>query len=95
MPVSQVLRQAADGLITQLSDDEAVDGRPGYGWRRDLEDVEQPLSAMATACGLQAILLAGAGLARRPPAGREVLRRLELPTAAGRPWTRARWPGPR
>ncbi len=80
MPVSQVLRHAADGLITQLSDDNAVDGRPGYGWRRDLEDVDQPLSAMATAYGLQAILLAGTRDWRVDlRLVREVLRRLELP----------------
>jgi transcriptional regulator with XRE-family HTH domain len=80
MPVSQVLRQAADGLIAQLSEDRAVDGRPGYGWRRDLEDVDQPLSAMATAYGLQAILLAGTRDWRVDlRLVREVLRRLELP----------------
>jgi transcriptional regulator with XRE-family HTH domain len=80
MPVSQVLRQAADGLIAQLSEDQAVDGRPGYGWRRDLEDIDQPLSAMATAYGLQAILLAGTRDWRVDlRLVREVLRRLELP----------------
>jgi transcriptional regulator with XRE-family HTH domain len=80
MPVSQVLRQAAEGLIAQLSYDDAVDGRPGYGWRRHLEDFDEPLSAMATAYGLQAVLLAGTRDWRVDlRLVREVLRRLELP----------------
>jgi transcriptional regulator with XRE-family HTH domain len=90
MPVSQILRHAADGLITQLSDDNAVDGRPGYGWRRDLEDVDQPLSAMATAYGLQAILLAGTRDWRVDlRLVREVLRRLELPEGGWSAWDKS------
>jgi transcriptional regulator with XRE-family HTH domain len=80
VPVSEVLRQAADGLVEHLSEDVAIDGKPGYGWRRELDDTDSPVSAMATAYGLKAVLLADAG--GRPvdlPRLRKQLRRLELP----------------
>lgn len=78
--VNTLLRQAADGLIAHLSEDTAVDGYPGHGWRREVDDPSARVSAMATAYGLQALLLAGARDWRvdlRPL--RDLLRRLELP----------------
>jgi transcriptional regulator with XRE-family HTH domain len=91
MPVSQVLRQAADGLIAQLSEDRAVDGRPGYGWRRDLEDIDQPLP---TVCRPSCWRARGTGgsicaLCARCCAAWSSRR------AAGQRWTRARWRGPK
>jgi transcriptional regulator with XRE-family HTH domain len=78
--ISTLLRQAADGLIAHLSEDTAVDGYPGHGWCREVDDPTARVSAMATAYGLQALLLAGARDWRvdlRPL--RDLLRRLELP----------------
>jgi transcriptional regulator with XRE-family HTH domain len=78
--VNALLRQAADGLLAHLSAGTAVDGLPGYGWRREVDDPSQPLSAMATAYGLQAILLAGTRDWRVDlQLVRDLLRRLELP----------------
>ncbi len=78
--VTGLLRQAADGLIEHLSVDKAVDARPGYGWRHDLDDTAQPLSALSTAYALKAVMLAGGRDWRVSlPDVRAMLRRLELP----------------
>ncbi|HZM31737.1 MAG TPA: helix-turn-helix domain-containing protein [Acidimicrobiales bacterium] len=78
--VNTLLRHAADGLIANLSEDTAVDGFPGHGWRREVDDASQQISAMATAYGLQALLLAGARDWRVDIRElRGLLRRLELP----------------
>jgi transcriptional regulator with XRE-family HTH domain len=80
VPVAAVMRRVADALISHLSVDHATDGRPGYGWRHDIDDTTLPLSALSTAYGLKAVMLAGGQRWRFSlPRARAMLRRLELP----------------
>jgi transcriptional regulator with XRE-family HTH domain len=77
--VTTLRRQAVNGLIEHLSADEAADQEPGYGWRFDLDDASQSLSALSTAYGLKAVLLAaGRDWRVSLPRIRAMLRRLEL-----------------
>jgi DNA-binding transcriptional regulator YiaG len=77
--VTTLRRQAVNGLVEHLSVDEAADQEPGYGWRFDLDDASQSLSALSTAYGLKAVLLAGGRHWRVSlPRIRAMLRRLEL-----------------
>jgi transcriptional regulator with XRE-family HTH domain len=79
LAVSEYLRRAADGLVAHITQDTHRDGRLSYGWRRQLNDTDTPVTALATAYGLKAILVADAGI-RRTDLGRirAQLRRLEL-----------------
>ena len=80
MPVSDIFRQASATLLEHLSEDTAVDGLPGYGWRRDLDDQHQGLSAYSTAHALKALTVTGAGDWRIDIRRiRDELHRLELP----------------
>lgn len=89
--VNTLLRQAADGLISHLAADTAVDGYPGVGWRREVDDPTLQISAMATAYGLQASLLAGTRDWRIDlRLLRDLLRRLELPDGG---WSAVSGPG--
>jgi transcriptional regulator with XRE-family HTH domain len=77
--VTTLRRQAVNGLVEHLSADEAADQAPGYGWRFDLDDASQSLSALSTAYGLKAVLLAGGRDWRVSlPRIRAMLRRLEM-----------------
>jgi transcriptional regulator with XRE-family HTH domain len=90
MTATALIHETVDGLLAHLSSGEAIDGQPGYGWGHDL-DTATPITALSTAYGLKAILVAG----RRDwrvslPRIRETLERLELPTKG---WSVGRWAG--
>jgi transcriptional regulator with XRE-family HTH domain len=76
--VADLQRQTGEALIRQLVDDEATEDPTRYGWRHDMDDPGQPVTALATAYGLQAVLLA-VGPDRRIslPRIRQRLRQLE------------------
>jgi transcriptional regulator with XRE-family HTH domain len=80
LSVTALRKDAVDALVQYLSTDDAADHQPGYGWRHDLDDTTQSLSALSTAYGLKAMLLAGGRDWRVSlPQIRAMLRRLELP----------------
>ncbi len=80
LSVTALRKDAVDALALYLSTDDAADSQPGYGWRFDLDDTTQSLSALSTAYGLKAMLLAGGRDFRVSlPRIRAMLRRLELP----------------
>ena len=80
LSVTALRKDAVDALVQYLSTDDAADDEPGYGWRLDLDDTTQSLSALSTAYGLKAMLLAGGRDWRVSlPRIRAMLRRLELP----------------
>ncbi|HET6953816.1 MAG TPA: hypothetical protein VFI47_25860, partial [Acidimicrobiales bacterium] len=79
MSLTLLRRYAARALIAHLSEAEATDGLPGYGWRHDLDDDSRKISALSTAYGLKATLLAGHDWRVSLPRLRAMLRRLELP----------------
>jgi transcriptional regulator with XRE-family HTH domain len=88
LPVTTLRKDAVDALVQYLSTDDATDDRPGYGWTFDLDDTSQSLSALSTAYGLKAMLLAGGRDWRVSlPRIRGTLRRLELP---GGGWSASR-----
>jgi transcriptional regulator with XRE-family HTH domain len=80
IPVAGLVRRAAEGLIAHLSEGMASDGQPAFGWRHEVDDTEKPITALSTAYGLKALLLARAHDWRiGVPRLRATLRRLELP----------------
>jgi transcriptional regulator with XRE-family HTH domain len=77
--VTTLRRQAVNGLVEHLEEDPHAGEEPGYGWRFDLDDASQSLSALSTAYGLKAVLLAGGRDWRVSlPRIRAMLRRAEL-----------------
>lgn len=81
MSLTLLRRNVARALLDHLSDDLANDGRPGYGWRHEVDDHTRRISALSTAYGLRAMMLAGGrDWQVSQPRVREMLRRLELPT---------------
>ncbi|HEX6567600.1 MAG TPA: hypothetical protein VF015_00470, partial [Acidimicrobiales bacterium] len=79
MSLTELRRNAAEALVAHLSEAEANDGLPGYGWRHDLDDDSRKLSALTTAYGLKAVMLAdGHDWQVSLPRIRDMLRRLEL-----------------
>jgi len=81
MSLTLLRRNVVRALLDHLSEDLANDGRPGYGWHRDLDDDSLRISALSTAFGLRAVMLAGGrDWQVSQPRVREMLRRLELPS---------------
>jgi transcriptional regulator with XRE-family HTH domain len=81
MSLTLLRRNVARALLENLSDDLATDGQPGYGWRHELDDDSRRISALSTAFGLRAVMLAGGrDWQVSQPRVRQMLRRLELPT---------------
>lgn len=80
MSLTLLRRNTAEALVAHLSEAESNDGAPGYGWRHDLDDDSRRISALSTAYGLKAVMLAGGCDWRVSlPRLRDMLRRLELP----------------
>jgi transcriptional regulator with XRE-family HTH domain len=80
MSLTLLRRNVVRALLENLSEDLATDGQPGYGWRHELDDDSWRISALSTAFGLRAVMLAGGrDWQVSQPRVREMLRRLELP----------------
>lgn len=56
--VAELQRRTAEALIRQLCEYAADGGEIRYGWRQDLDDPGQAVTALSTAYGMQAVLQA-------------------------------------